>query len=312
MLLYAVIAGGFASEKAIRGLSPGQLDSMDSQTSAKSAEALSRELEFQRHHAEARETVSATPANVIERYRSLRYERIIQKDFMYRQLGVGHDLSGKRLLDFGCGSGQTSTQLAALGAFVVGMDISPELIDLAMRRAELDGVTDHVQFQNVDLLKAPPPPDSFDRILCSAVLHHVDYSVVLPILRRCLKTGGKIVIGEPIATSPLLRKIRGWLPVTRDASPDERQFDAAEIAAIAGVFDRPELSYFNLTSRLIRFVPRAFDLENAPAASRGAVILLMTVDRWLSRLPFLHRFYGAVTIAGTKDAIAPPTTSPLP
>ena len=275
---------------------------MDSQTSAKSAEALSRELEFQRLHAEAEEIVGATPGNVIERYRSLRYAGIIQKDFMYRQLGVGHDLSGKRLLDFGCGTGQTSTQLAALGAFVTGMDISPELISLARRRAELDGVTDHVQFQNVDLLKVPPPPDWFDLILCSAVLHHVDYSVVLPVLRSCLKPGGKIVIGEPIATSRLLRKIRDWVPVSRDASPDEKQFDAAEIAAIAGIFDRPELDYFNLTSRLIRFVPRAFDLENAPAASRGAVILMMTVDRWLSRLPFLRRFYGAVTIVGSKDS----------
>ena len=278
---------------------------MDSQTSAKSAEALSRELEFQRHHAEAEEIVCATPANVIARYRSLRYAGIIQKDFMYRQLGVGRDLSGKRLLDFGCGTGQASTQLAALGALVTGMDISPELISLARRRAELDGLTDHLQFQNVDLLKAPPPPDSYDLILCSAILHHVDFSVVLPILRSCLKPGGKIVIGEPIATSPLLRKIRDWAPVSRDASPDEKQFDAAEVAAIAGFFDRPELFYFNLTSRLMRFVPRAFDLENAPAASRGAVLFMMTIDRWLSRLPFLRRFYGAVTIVGTKDAPQP-------
>ena len=241
-----------------------------------------------------------TPANVMERYRSLRYAGIIQKDFMYRQLGVGHDLSGKRLLDFGCGTGQTSTQLAALGAFVVGMDISPELIQIARRRAELDGVTDRVQFQNVDLLQAPPPADSFDLILCSAVLHHVDYSVVLPILRSCLKPGGKIVIGEPTAMSPFLRKIRDWLPVKRDVSPDEKQFDQADVAAIAGAFDTPEVYYFNLISRLIRFVPKALTLENAPAASRGAVLLMMAIDRWLSRLPFLRRFYGAVTVVGTK------------
>jgi len=30
-----------------------------------------------------------------------------------------------------------------------------------------------------------------------------------------------------------------------------------------------------------------------------------TIDRWLSRLPFLTRFYGAVTIVGTKDAPEP-------
>src|SRR5439155_4771036 len=219
---------------------------MSDRTSAKSAEALSRELEFQRQHAEALETVGPTPPNVMERYRSLRYAGIIQKDFMYRQLGVGHDLFGKRLLDFGCGTGQTSTQLAALGAFVVGVEISPELIQNARRRAELDGVADHVRFQNVDILQAPPPPDSFDLILCSAVLHHVDYKVVLPILRRSLKPGGKIVIGEPIAMSPLLRKIRDWLPVKRDVSPGEVQFDKADIASIADAFDTPEVYYFNL------------------------------------------------------------------
>src|SRR5438874_717444 len=268
---------------------------MSDRTSAKSAEALSRELEFQRQHAEA-ETVEPTPPKVMERYRSLRYARIIQKDFMYRKLGVGRDLSGKKLLDFGCGSGQTSTQLAALGAFVTGMDISPELIQIAKRRAELDSVTDRVEFQNVDLIESPPPPDSFDLILCSAVLHHVDYSVVLPILRRCLKPGGKIVIGEPTAMSPILRKIRDWLPVERDVSPDEKQFDRADVARIAGAFDAPEVYYFNLFSRLIRFVPKALTLEDAPAASRGAVLLMMAVDRALARLPFLRRFYGAVTI----------------
>ena len=273
---------------------------MSDRTSAESAEALSRELEFQRQHAEVLETVGPTPPNVMERYRSLRYAGIIQKDFMYRQLGVGHDLFGKRLLDFGCGTGQTSTQLAALGAFVVGVEISPELIQIARRRAELDGVANHVQFQDVDILQAPPPPDSFDLILCSAVLHHVDYRVVLPILRSCLKPGGKIVIGEPTAMSPLLRKIRDWLPVKRDVSPGEVQFDKADIASIADAFDTPEVYYFNLFSRLIRFVPKALTLEDAPAASRGAVLMMMAVDRVLSRLPFLRRFYGAVTIVGTK------------
>ena len=86
---------------------------MSHQTSAKSAEALTRELEYQREHAEALEMVAATPAKVIERYASLRYAGIIQKDFMSRELGVGRDLNGKKLLDFGCGTGETSKQLAA-------------------------------------------------------------------------------------------------------------------------------------------------------------------------------------------------------
>src|SRR5437764_11828873 len=101
---------------------------MSHSTSAKSAQALTRELAYQRQQAEACDSVAPTPPKVIERYASLRYAGIIQKDFMYRELGVGRDLHGKKLLDFGCGSGETSTQLAALGASVVGIDISPELI----------------------------------------------------------------------------------------------------------------------------------------------------------------------------------------
>ena len=64
---------------------------MSHQTSAKSTDALIRELAYQRQHAEALETVAATPARVIGRYASLRYAGIIQKDFMYRELGVGRD-----------------------------------------------------------------------------------------------------------------------------------------------------------------------------------------------------------------------------
>ena len=182
------------------------------------------------------------------------------------------------------------------------MDISPELIALSRRRAELDGVADRIQFLAADLLQEPPAANTFDLILCSAVLHHVNYRVVLPVLRDCLKPGGKIVIGEPTAMSPLLAKIRRLLPVEQDVSPDERQFSRADVAAIAGAFDRPQVTYFNLTSRLIRFLPMGFNLEMAPAATRGAVVFLMTLDSWLAKLPFLRRYYGAVTITGTKVA----------
>ncbi|MEM9708920.1 MAG: magnesium protoporphyrin IX methyltransferase [Pseudomonadota bacterium] len=45
-----------------------------------------------------------------------------------------HDLSGKRILDAGCGTGQMAIELAERGAEVVAIDISPALIDLAQDR----------------------------------------------------------------------------------------------------------------------------------------------------------------------------------
>ena len=47
------------------------------------------------------------------------------------RLGVG---TGTRLLDIGCGSGYAAAMAAALGATVTGIDITPELIEIARER----------------------------------------------------------------------------------------------------------------------------------------------------------------------------------
>ncbi|MFN3992212.1 MAG: magnesium protoporphyrin IX methyltransferase [Tabrizicola flagellatus] len=44
------------------------------------------------------------------------------------------DLRGARVLDAGCGTGAMAAELAQRGAQVVGVDISPQLIDIARRR----------------------------------------------------------------------------------------------------------------------------------------------------------------------------------
>mgnify|MGYP006289600001 CR=1 FL=1 len=44
------------------------------------------------------------------------------------------DLSGARVLDAGCGAGQMTAELAARGAHVTAVDISPALVEIARRR----------------------------------------------------------------------------------------------------------------------------------------------------------------------------------
>ena len=46
------------------------------------------------------------------------------------------DLTGRRILDAGCGPGVMTAELAARGAEVVGVDISPQLIEIAERRLD--------------------------------------------------------------------------------------------------------------------------------------------------------------------------------
>ena len=57
-------------------------------------------------------------------------------------------LRGLRIIDVGCGGGLDSINLARAGAVVTGIDIVPELIEIARIRAQEEGV--HARFLAVD------------------------------------------------------------------------------------------------------------------------------------------------------------------
>lgn len=63
------------------------------------------------------------------------------------------DLSGRRVLDAGCGTGAMSEILAARGAEVVAIDISPQLIEIAEARLP-DALKPRVTFASGDMLSA--------------------------------------------------------------------------------------------------------------------------------------------------------------
>ena len=71
------------------------------------------------------------------------------------------DLSGARILDAGCGTGMMSEELAARGANVVAIDISPSLIAIAQKRLPAH-LKNKVTFKSGDMLD--PVLGEFDYI----------------------------------------------------------------------------------------------------------------------------------------------------
>jgi magnesium-protoporphyrin O-methyltransferase len=61
------------------------------------------------------------------------------------------DLTGARVLDAGCGTGAASAELAARGAEVVAIDISPKLVEIAQSRLP-EGLAGRVTFESGDML----------------------------------------------------------------------------------------------------------------------------------------------------------------
>ncbi len=72
------------------------------------------------------------------------------------------DLTGKRVLDAGCGTGAMTEILAARGAEVVAIDISPQLIDIAAKRLP-EELAHRVTFQSGDMLS--PDLGNFDHVM---------------------------------------------------------------------------------------------------------------------------------------------------
>jgi len=94
--------------------------------------------------------------------------------------------SGERILDLGCGDGSLTEKLVVLGAQVVGIDGSPEMI-VAARRRGLDA--------RVMDARALIFENEFDAVFSNAVLHWIRDDPDAPIAGafRALKAGGSFV-----------------------------------------------------------------------------------------------------------------------
>jgi len=101
------------------------------------------------------------------------------------------------LLDLGCGTGLVGACLGRIDGFIIGVDLSEEMI----RKAALHNV--YERFHNVNVLDAlrETPKDHYEAITCCDVLVYVgDLSEVVPNALRILKPGGHFIFSCEAAT----------------------------------------------------------------------------------------------------------------
>jgi 2-polyprenyl-3-methyl-5-hydroxy-6-metoxy-1,4-benzoquinol methylase len=111
---------------------------------------------------------------------------------------------GTRVLDVGCGIGRWSLLLAARGAVVTGMDLSPTMIAEAKRRADASGMATRCRFLVQDLAHLDAG-DQFDLMVGVTVLQHIlDTEALQTAVQRMtdhLAPGGRMVLLEAAPAS---------------------------------------------------------------------------------------------------------------
>ncbi|MCJ2127846.1 magnesium protoporphyrin IX methyltransferase [Methylobacterium sp. E-045] len=102
------------------------------------------------------------------------------------------DLTGRRVLDAGCGTGALSVEAARRGAEVVAIDVSPTLVTLARERsAELLG-GHRIDFRVGDMLD--PRLGRFDHVVAmDSLIHYGAGDIVRALAELGLRTDGSLV-----------------------------------------------------------------------------------------------------------------------
>lgn len=120
--------------------------------------------------------------------------------FTWRQemepLLAGADLQpGQRVLDYGCGPGQLTAELAgrvAPGGHVTGLDINADFVARTNARAAETGLGDAVQARLLEGPMLPLDDGAVDRVICKSVLEYVDDpAAVLAEFHRVLRPSGR-------------------------------------------------------------------------------------------------------------------------
>jgi len=200
---------------------------------------------------------------------------------------------GARVLDVGCGIGRWSCRLAARGATVTGVDLSPTMIVQACRRAAAQGVAARCRFLAQDLA-ALEVDGQFDLILGVTVLQHIlEPAALRAALQRLtshLSAGGALILLE---AAPQRAVTSCDSPIFRARQRDEyrRLFAACglTVQAITGVDPAPFRSW------LLPHLPQIPRALRAPALA-AATLLSIPIDVPFGRVAVRHSWHAVFVL----------------
>ncbi len=197
----------------------------------------------------------------------------------------GHLKPGMTVLELGCGAGYFTKELARSGAEIVAIDVSADLLEIAKANCPASNVRYEIQ----DACALTYPDATFDSVVGSSILHHLQIESALREMCRVLKPSGTIYFTEPNMLNPQIavQKNIPWIKRKLGDSPDETAFFRWPLRRLlerAGYRD-------------IRIDPFDFLHPKTPAPLINGVAML---GGFLENLPVVSEFAGSLYIRAVK------------
>ena len=161
------------------------------------------------------------------------------------------DVSGKYLLDLGCGAGESSVYFARHGARCVAGDYSSEMLRAAKKLAQRYGVD--IDTRMINAINLEFASNTFDIVYASNILHHVDANKALKEIHRVLKPEGFACMWEPLKHNPIINVYRRMATEVRTA--DEKPLSIFFVNKVKHLFSKVTYDTFWLSTLwiLLRF-----------------------------------------------------------
>jgi SAM-dependent methyltransferase len=218
-------------------------------------------------------------------------------DFLYGGFGIrialecfynfARPIEHRRILEYGCGDGWNLFNLAKQRASAVGIELSQRSV---ARSNQL------LIAQNVSPTQAIAMPmnaerlgfgnDSFDIIMGTAILHHLDLHLALAEIRRVLKAGGMAVFLEA-------RGDNGFIDIYRKLTPSQRTSDehpliCSDFDLLDDYFEEVDIVGFYFIALFSFLLRKVWKNEKVFVALNKTLVRLD--QKLITIFPFLERF----------------------
>jgi len=199
---------------------------------------------------------------------------------------TAHLKNSDKVLEIGCGTGYFTKEIVKSGAYVTAIDISPELIQIAKQEIRETNVC----FVLENAYDLTFEAHSFDSIVGSSVLHHLEIEKAIEEMFRVLKPGGRMFFTEPNMMNPqiALQKNIPFLKRKLGDSPDETAFFHWILKSLfkkAGFTD---------------IMIKPFDFLH-PAVPLSLIPVISSVGETIEKIPILKEIAGSLYISARKS-----------
>ena len=232
----------------------------------------------------------------------------VENQFILARMG---DLRGKKLLDIGAGLGESSVYFALQGANVTTVDVSPQMVEKAVRLGAEFGISLRGLVSGGESLDLPEA--TYDILYIANTIHHVqDRDALFAQMHRALKAGGRFFSYDPLAYNPAINVYRRMATAVR--TPDESPLTTADLALAQKYFRRVGHREFWISTLFLFVKYFAMDRVNPNEDRYWKRILretprtlwwwlpLRTLDSFLARVPLVRWLAWNMVMWGEKAA----------